>query len=145
MGGDGLWLQPFDMTKIGYLFLNNGNWNGRQIVPSSWVEESTQNYNIGIGYGYQWWVNSEGYYHSWGFGCQHFIVLPNKNLVVAITASEYHNSRTSLNVFRSFILKSIDVQNPPTTTTTTTQVASVNLILMLTGLVFVVRARRKRR
>jgi CubicO group peptidase (beta-lactamase class C family) len=122
MGGDGLWLQPFDMTKIGYLFLNNGNWNGSQIIPSSWIEESTQDYNPSpgsLGYGYQWWVNSEGYYHTWGFGCQHIIVSPDKNLVVAITASEYHDSRTSLNIFRSFILKSIDVQDTTTAQATT--------------------------
>ena len=37
-----LYLLPRDMAKIGLLALNNGSWNGRQIVPKEWIEESTQ-------------------------------------------------------------------------------------------------------
>ena len=60
----GLSLKPRDMAKIGYLFLKNGRWNGKQIVSQKWVNESTKahltqahmpDFALGSGYGYQWW------------------------------------------------------------------------------------------
>ena len=38
-GGWGLEINPRDMAKFGYLYLNNGTWDGQQIVPSDWVQE----------------------------------------------------------------------------------------------------------
>ena len=51
-----------DLARFGYLMLRGGNWNGTQIIPSSWVEESTRSYSDvdGAGYGYLWWVNGFG-------------------------------------------------------------------------------------
>jgi CubicO group peptidase (beta-lactamase class C family) len=37
-GGAGLYLQPRDMAKIGYLYLRNGSWDGRQILPPGWID-----------------------------------------------------------------------------------------------------------
>ncbi len=41
VGGSGLKLTPFEMSKLGYLYLKNGEWDGAQLVPQKWVEEST--------------------------------------------------------------------------------------------------------
>lgn len=52
----GLSLRPRDMAKIGYLFLKDGKWKGRQIVSQKWVSESTKGHipaYYGLGYGYQ--------------------------------------------------------------------------------------------
>lgn len=52
-----------DMARFGYLFLRNGDWNGTQVIPRSWVLESTQSYSDagnGFGYGYLWWINGFG-------------------------------------------------------------------------------------
>ncbi len=128
-GGYGLWLQPFDMTKIGYLYINNGQWNGVQIVPSSWVQESTQDHNLGSGssYGYQWWVNvEENYYYTIGFAGQYIIVIPDDSMVVAITSSEYPHYGAVFAIFTGFIQKSIIGEGsiPETTSTTSTTITT---------------------
>lgn len=110
-GGFGLCLRPFDMVKIGYLFLNNGMWNGSQIVPPQWVQESTQDYDMG--YGYQWWIHDAPYfYHSAGFGGQFIIIKSDDDLVVAITASEYHTGNP-WSLIDNFIFASILSDPPP--------------------------------
>ncbi len=59
-GSEGLYLHPHDMAKIGYLWLNKGQWEGRQIVSWNWVENSIKS-QIKTGgdddYGYGWWVH----------------------------------------------------------------------------------------
>lgn len=50
-----------DFAKIGRLYLNKGNWNGKQIVSQKWVEESTKvdtTQGSDEGYQYQWWLPS---------------------------------------------------------------------------------------
>ncbi|MHA2139772.1 MAG: serine hydrolase domain-containing protein [Candidatus Hodarchaeales archaeon] len=93
-GGGGLWLTPNDMLKIGYLYLNNGEWNTTQIIPETWIQESTQDHNpsswisgAGYGYGYQWWLDTtRNYYNAEGLGQQLIIVNPENDLVAVITA-----------------------------------------------------------
>lgn len=97
-GAADLVLKPKDMMKIGNLFLNNGKYNDNQIVPSNWVEESTQkqinsDYAVGYGpsYGYLWWVNNDmqyDFYFANGYGGQFIVVYPALELVVVAT-SEY--------------------------------------------------------
>jgi CubicO group peptidase (beta-lactamase class C family) len=92
-----------DMARIGYLMLRRGNWNGRQVVPADWVDESTRPFTRvsemnpprrregPFGYGYLWWVwdgpNAtgpwEGAYAGHGAIGQHIVVIPKLDLVVA--------------------------------------------------------------
>ncbi len=74
-------LTPRDMAKLGYLYLQNGQWDGQQIVSSDWVEKSTQTYavvNEKLGYGYHWVTvpDMQGYAASGGGG-QIILVIPN--------------------------------------------------------------------
>jgi CubicO group peptidase (beta-lactamase class C family) len=89
-GGRGLDLTPRDMAKFGYLFLNNGEWDGQQIIPADYVATATQKQiparQIADGYGYQWWIDFRGYYMAAGYGGQYIIVDPAKNLVAVFTA-----------------------------------------------------------
>jgi CubicO group peptidase (beta-lactamase class C family) len=88
-GGTGLALLPEDMVKIGQLYLQQGKWNGRQILPSTWVKESTKSHipiSPGINYGYQWWVRPNGTFNALGWGGQEIIVVPAQDLVVVVTA-----------------------------------------------------------
>jgi hypothetical protein len=77
------------MAKIGWLYLNEGQWEGRQIVPAAWVEGSTRGHitaTLFDQYGYQWWTDSAGYYIAVGYGGQFIYVVPHKNMVVVFTS-----------------------------------------------------------
>ena len=54
--GGGLSLRPRDMAKIGYLILQGGRWQGKQIVSERWLEESLKQQAPDAAYGYQWWL-----------------------------------------------------------------------------------------
>lgn len=90
-GGYDLSLTPQQMAKIGYLFLNQGKWDGKTIIPSQWVKASTSSHNQGDGeksYGYLWWIDPQGkWYAALGRNGQHIFVYPEKNLVVVFTAA----------------------------------------------------------
>jgi CubicO group peptidase (beta-lactamase class C family) len=97
----GLSLRPRDMAKIGYLFLNGGRWQDKQIVSKEWVKESTQQqagagqlptWFLADGYGYQWWLGSFHVrdqtiesYSARGRGGQFIIVFPTLQMVAVFT------------------------------------------------------------
>ena len=90
-GAGDLHLTSRDMAKFGYLYLNNGTWNDKQIVPTEWVARSTEtSYRVpgGAGYGYQWWtLPSSGVYFASGAHGQSIFVLPNLDVVVVFTST----------------------------------------------------------
>jgi CubicO group peptidase (beta-lactamase class C family) len=89
IGWSELHMRPHDMAKIGYLYLNKGQWDGKQIVPSAWVEASTRKQisaTLQDGYGYQWWVAHNGVYMALGYAGQFIFVMPEQALVVAFTS-----------------------------------------------------------
>ncbi|MGY5879972.1 MAG: serine hydrolase [Candidatus Thorarchaeota archaeon] len=87
--GGGLNLKPRDMARFGYLYLNNGNWNGTQVVSSNWVNVSTPpRYDAGswYNYGYTWWsVHNTTFYEATGHYEQKIFVLPEQDIVVVFT------------------------------------------------------------
>jgi CubicO group peptidase (beta-lactamase class C family) len=93
----GLYLSSSDLAKIGFLFLHNGAWKGKQIVPREWVKASVTP-SIAVEdegqkwkYGFQWWL--QPYAQSperlaWaarGFGGQNLYVVPEYELIAAFT------------------------------------------------------------
>jgi CubicO group peptidase (beta-lactamase class C family) len=90
IGGYGLALTPSEMAKFGYLFLNQGQWDGKAVVPADWVAASTTSHaNLGSDkeYGYLWWTDPQGkWYAALGLAGQHIFVYPAENLVVVFTA-----------------------------------------------------------
>ncbi len=89
------WMSARDRARFGLLFLRNGKWKNKQIIPKKWVEESTQSYSkahSGIGYGYMWWVSTGRWhlgnkikgkaYSARGYWGQYIVILPEYNLVV---------------------------------------------------------------
>jgi CubicO group peptidase (beta-lactamase class C family) len=104
----GLELRPRDWAKIGQLVLNRGVWEGKQIVPASWIAQSTAEQIKAEGplsaeqvnadgprsYGYQWWRGrSPGKDHpvQWiaamGFNSQKTLIIPALDMVVVFNAS----------------------------------------------------------
>jgi len=91
IGGWGLQLTPREMAKLGYLYLNGGVWDGRQIVSAGWVKAATQKHtetDTDLGYGYQWWTYPRwGAYAALGRYGQTIFVIPDLNLIVVTTAA----------------------------------------------------------
>ncbi len=82
-----------DFAKIGRLYLNNGNWNGKQIVSKEWVAQSTKIDTLNASkanYQYQWWLpNKEGDFMAKGILGQYIFVSPAANLVVVRLGKDY--------------------------------------------------------
>ena len=96
-GGGLLKIRPQDMARLGQVYLDNGRWNGRQVVPESWVRAATKAQvpaSGGFGgdqYGYQWWVTTAGghpAYAAVGVGGQLLEVVPDRSLVVVFTTQD---------------------------------------------------------
>jgi len=95
-GGAGLELSPRDMQAIGDLVLNNGQYQGRQVVSASWVRAMTSTQvATGAGmptpaYGYAWWIGQTSgaqFALAHGWGGQFIMVVPGKRLVVTAAAT----------------------------------------------------------
>jgi CubicO group peptidase (beta-lactamase class C family) len=72
-----------DFARFGRLYLNHGQWQGRQIVPEEWVERSIRPYSPDQNfYSSQWWLLGKGRYAAVGFLGQYIVVDPAKNMVV---------------------------------------------------------------
>ncbi len=87
-GWGDLHLHPRDMAKIGYLWLNQGMWDGRRLISADWMSQATQAHakSGSDEYGYGFWIRSGvGLYEALGRGGQRITVVPSKNIVVVFT------------------------------------------------------------
>jgi CubicO group peptidase (beta-lactamase class C family) len=88
-GEAGLSLAPHDMARIGYLYLHNGTWEGKQIIPSSWVDRAKEgkvSATFGFHYANLWWsLPEKGAYMARGRHSQLILVLPKLDVVAAMT------------------------------------------------------------
>jgi CubicO group peptidase (beta-lactamase class C family) len=84
-------IRPVDMAKFGFLYLHKGIWESNQLVPRDWVDKSTRRQisagTLAEGYGFQWWVDNQGYFMALGYAGQYIIVNPAENLVVVFTSA----------------------------------------------------------
>jgi CubicO group peptidase (beta-lactamase class C family) len=78
------WVSARDLARFGQLYLNNGNWNGAQVIPSGWIRESTAAYSDTSrgGYGYMWWIHPSGAYYAHGHMGQFVLVIPEQEIVI---------------------------------------------------------------
>jgi CubicO group peptidase (beta-lactamase class C family) len=116
-GNTGLELRPIDMAKFGYLFVNDGDWNGSQLIPREWVALSTvkhadtkgkRNSAEDVGYGYLWWMNSFEGYSAHGVGGQYIYVIPGLDVVAVFTGGfDEKTFTTPNNLMRTLIIPGI--------------------------------------
>lgn len=119
----GLYFKARELTKIGLLFLNDGKFEGQQIITPDWIRLSQQEF-IGTNnaffqnssYGYQWWnthftVNgiSQKCFFAAGWGGQYMFIIPGLDMIIEINSGDYFGtSRVSpFNLVNNYILKAI--------------------------------------
>lgn len=105
LGCSGLYLTAKELSKFGQLLLNKGAWNGKQLIPESYIEQATKpqidtsefdeffaTKDHKQGYGYQLWMNSyANSYRLDGLYGQYVVILPDKNAVVTYVSNEPSN------------------------------------------------------
>ncbi|MEP7372705.1 MAG: serine hydrolase [Chitinophagaceae bacterium] len=105
IGASHLRIRTEDIAKFGQLYLQQGVWNGKQIVSKEWVaaasskqiENGKNDSSWGFGYGYQFWLNPPGGFRADGAFGQFSMVLPKLDAVVAIT-SESISTKTTMQI-----------------------------------------------
>ena len=130
VGGWGLYVKTEDMAKLGQFFLQKGKWNGRQLLPESWIEEATSSQiaslppgtkreNLKIkpedsdwlqGYGYQMWRCRNNGFRADGANGQYIIILPEKEAVIVITAN-IPDMQAEINLIWDYLLPAFGPSN----------------------------------
>lgn len=121
----GLRLRARDLAKFGSLYLHDGKWNGKQIIPARWVEQSTSRRfpfkSSGapdgggkFGYGYFWWYGCYATAKDLievraaiGNGQQRVFVIPGFNMVVTVFAGRYNDFRTANTLSQRILLEHV--------------------------------------
>lgn len=115
LGGYGLAARTEDIAKFGQLYLQKGQWNGKQLVPAAWVEQATARQTSNgsnplsdwdQGYGYQFWRCRHGAFRGDGAKGQFCVVLPGQDTVVAMTA-DTGDMQGEINVVWDSLLKEL--------------------------------------
>lgn len=98
----GLCISLRDYARFARLYLNNGNWQGEQIIPAQWIRDTfdisapyskpganDDSYND-IGYGYQWWIpeGNQGEFMAIGVYSQWIYVSPEKGIIIVKTSAD---------------------------------------------------------
>ena len=125
-GGWGLRVKTEDMAKFGQLYLQNGMWNGKQILPVTWIEEATSfkidnapgapqsvkdSSEWAQGYCYQFWRSRYNAFRADGAFGQYIIVMPDQDAVIAIQA-ETPDMQDEINLVWQYLLPAIRDVNP---------------------------------
>lgn len=108
IGGWGLLLKPRDMARFGYLYLNGGQWDGQQIIPAQWVEDSITPHTPD--YGYQWWLrdlNGLFAFSAVGFGGNHIFCIPQKELVVIVASKPNSRWRDRWSLLEDIVIPAV--------------------------------------
>lgn len=123
----GLKITPRDMIKIGVTYLNNGVWNGKQIISKEWVKKSATTFsgntriNIPgedsgrIGYSYSWWTKQYSdsaktinMFWAGGYGGQKIMIFPEINTVVVFTGGNWTSEVQTFKFLKKYVLPAID-------------------------------------
>jgi len=117
------WVSTRDMARLGLLMLNQGNWNGNQVIPMDWVELSTSTItptseinpefkrDWKLAYGYMWWIWNddneifEGSYYAAGAYGQYLAIIPKLNMVISHKTNYAYRRITEFPEFRELVYK----------------------------------------
>lgn len=126
-GGWGLRLKTSDLAKLGQLYLQRGKWQGKQLLSASWIEEATTSHispqpdlspdkctanDWAQGYGYYIWRCCNNAFRADGSSGQYIIVMPDQDMVMAIT-SESPDMKEELNLVWKYFLPAVKDKKLP--------------------------------
>jgi CubicO group peptidase (beta-lactamase class C family) len=86
-----MFINTWDQARFGLLFLRNGSWSGKQIIPKEWIKEIQKPSQASTSYGYMWWLNkgpqkwegvTEKVYYASGFGGNYIVVDEEHDLLI---------------------------------------------------------------
>lgn len=89
--GGGVWIHAWDLARFGYLWLREGRWEDRQVLPPAYVRAALKPSAHGPDYGFLWWLNTQGKnypglpataYGARGAGFNTIVISPEHDLVV---------------------------------------------------------------
>ncbi|MCE7042419.1 serine hydrolase [Dyadobacter sp. CY312] len=112
-----VYLRPRDMAKLGLVYMNQGKYNGKQIVPANWVKTSLSQHSVveNVNYGYLWWLkylDSNGVRYegmaAQGNGGQRIFLFPEQDLVVVTTGGNYNMQSPADELISKYILASFN-------------------------------------
>ncbi|MGZ3731595.1 MAG: serine hydrolase domain-containing protein [Bdellovibrionota bacterium] len=92
-GGFNVYLTARELAKFGRLYLREGKWNGKQLVPRAWVRASLRKHthaHDGYDYGYGWWlrkIRGVPVKMAWGYGGQMLFLVPSLDMAVVMTTN----------------------------------------------------------
>jgi hypothetical protein len=116
IGEAGLFLSPHDMARIGYLYLRNGMWEGKQIIPASWVERAKEGKitaTNGFQYANLWWsLPGKGAYMARGRHSQLILVIPKWDIVAVMTGVLRDTEFYSISALIDDIAKAVKSDKP---------------------------------
>jgi len=116
IGGFAMHLRPRDMARFGYLYLNQGYWDGQQIISPEWVQQSTSSQidtGGGDDYGYLWWIHpwpDQPAFEALGYGGQSIYVAPSLDLVVVVTSEGSFGAPDPSPIIYGWIVKAVTDQ-----------------------------------
>ncbi|MBS1525822.1 MAG: serine hydrolase [Bacteroidetes bacterium] len=123
MGASHLRMPTEDIAKFGQLYLQQGLWNGKQVISKEWVdaasskqiENGKNDSSWGYGYGYQFWLNPPGGFRADGAFGQYSMILPKFDAVVAITSESIDTKKTMQMVWDILLpeMKDASLSNDP--------------------------------
>lgn len=141
-GGWGLSIQTEGLAKFGQLYLQKGEWKGKQLIPAAWVAEATSFHiqqpgddkpdrpkaqNDWLqGYGYQFWRCQHGNFRGDGAFGQFTIVLPEHDAVIVMT-SENKNMQGQLDLVWKHLLPAFQTSTPDADAALATRLKSLRL------------------
>ena len=109
--GGGMFISAEDHARFGLLFLNEGNWNGDQIISKEWIAKALTPSPANSSYGYMWWLNKEGDknrmsnltsngFYAAGFGGNYIIVEPDQDLVIVLRWCDSSKANKALGLIK---------------------------------------------
>lgn len=105
IGGGDIQVTARDMAKFGLLYVNDGQYDGKQIISANWVNDSLQTYSVNkfevssvghfrdMGYGYYWWSAIAGKHKvnfAWGHGGSLIVLVDDQDMVIVLTADPFY-------------------------------------------------------